>query len=186
MEYIVSTARFCNECIMNLTRRGKEPSWPLKLEDNKSKWGRKEGCCACGKVEALCVFESKNKIINLITNIGAVHQINEAEWKDRPVLNRWAQPARQDSKYAFVIKELLVFVRLFLPKTKPSIYLFRRRLNHQEPESLVCLSFQVGWRLFKTSLQTHLCWMTNFSTPSNVLSTNSFVSIKGCQPHQRL
>lgn len=55
------------------------PSWPLKLEDNKSKWGRKEGCCASGKVEALCVFESKNKIINLITNIGAVNQINEAE-----------------------------------------------------------------------------------------------------------
>lgn len=111
------------------TKEKKTPSWPLKLEDNKSKWGRKEGCCACGKVEALCVFESKNKIINLLTNIGAVNQINEAEWKDRPVLNRWAQPARQDSKYAFVIKELLAFVRIVFTKNQTEYLSLQKKVK---------------------------------------------------------
>lgn len=38
---------------------------------------------------SLYVFERKNKIINLITNIGVVNQINEPEWKDQPVINKW-------------------------------------------------------------------------------------------------
>ena len=100
-----------------LKEGNKNPSWPLKLEDNKSKWGRKEGCCACGKVEALCVFESKNKIINLITNIGAVNQINEAEEKDRSVLNQWKQRGRCDVRSTFDIKELFLLTCIYqIPK----------------------------------------------------------------------
>lgn len=83
---------------------GKNPSWSLKLEDNKSNWGRKEGCCACGKVEPLRVFESENKIINLITNIGALNQINEAEWNEHSVLR--TSPALLQERY---IKEVFLY-----------------------------------------------------------------------------
>lgn len=84
---------------------GKKTPWSLKLEDNKSNWGRKEGCCACGKVEPLRVFESENKIINLITNIGAVNQINEAEWNEHSVLGS-SSPALLRERY---IKEVFLY-----------------------------------------------------------------------------
>lgn len=52
-------------------------------------------CWACGKVEPLsALLKVKNKIINLITNKGVVNQINEPEWKDQPVINKWKLACR--------------------------------------------------------------------------------------------
>lgn len=76
--------------VLLIKKQVEKTSWPLKLKNNKSNLERKRGCCACGKVEPLCVFENENTIINLITNIGAVNQVNEAH-----KTTMWKQPALQ-------------------------------------------------------------------------------------------